>query len=724
MAVNNSPEQHPPVFTTHLIDRINFAIQFEKWRDIIFKRWWIFFLCTSIPLIYSAWRAYNMPDIYEAKGSMMVRPRINLPISDAVSEEYSNFFGTQIQLMQSTQVQEGALKKLRELGYTDTYVQLQQPYQQKNSSIFRLSAISTNPDYAQAFLDEVMKGYVALKNQMREKTTEDTTATILNEVDRLKKELDQIEQEILDFQKTNSMAYIEVQGNSAAQYLADLNRRLAEVRTELQILDAETAEDHPDKASQGLLNRVAKFYSQAESGAETNQEPTVVSITKNAEAVSQLVDLRNTIYLLNKEREDLLAQYQSKHPKITKIDEEIERKQRLYDLAFQRTRDQVKNYRKSLNTQEAALKASIRDWEKQALDSTQKYESYNALKSKQARVRELYNVLLKRLQEIDVSANLNREFVEISEKSKASPNPIGPNRSTDIIKMGLLGLCVALGIILILDRFDDRVKNVDELQTLVHEAVLGQVPMMSGKLGGKGPLFMANLPPHNSFSESFRNVRSSLMFSPTGGKARTIVVTSAIPNDGKTTCAVNLATCLAQVEGGRTLLIDADMRKMNVHAYFGFENGPGLADVLSGKAELNDCIVPTPVANLFLLRAGEPPSNPGELILSENFQALLNEAKSQFQRVVLDTPPVLSTDDALSLAPNIDGVIFVVKANQTSIRFVDRSLSLLKQRGALIFGMVLNQIDTSSAHYYYYYYYTGYYNYSHREKEAKSGVAT
>jgi capsular exopolysaccharide synthesis family protein len=188
------------------------------------------------------------------------------------------------------------------------------------------------------------------------------------------------------------------------------------------------------------------------------------------------------------------------------------------------------------------------------------------------------------------------------------------------------------------------------------------------------------------------------------------VVTSAIPGDGKTTCSVNLALCLAQIEGARTLLIDGDMRKMNVHKFFKMENGPGLSEVLSGQAPLSNCIVSTGIPNLDLLRAGSVPPNPGELLLSENLKSLLTELSATYNRIVIDTPPVMSTDDTLSLAPNVDGVIFIVKANQTSFRFVERCMTSLKQRGARMFGLVLNHIDTSSAHYYYYNYYSGYYH--------------
>ncbi len=706
------PDQPPPPLTTNVMDRINFAIQFEKYRDIALKRWWLFGICVVIPMIYRGYTSYKEPDVYMATGRMMVSPQIRSPVGDAYVEEAANFYGTQVRLMQSSVVTGPAAEKLvdfaKKFGITSS------PglnvIQERNTAIFHFSVTSTSHEYARLFLNQVMEEYIVYKKKIREQTSESAAVILLREVDRLNKERQKAEADLLDFQKQNNMIYIEGQGSLASQYMLDLKRRLAEVRTEIDLLDTETNEQTLNRAPITPLVEGVKPAPREKDEPQKGEERELIPSPKNLRLPSDGASIKNEITLLRAERDDLLKNLQSKHPKIIRIDEEIQRKERLLKVIREQNKEQIALYRESLIKQKEALEKSLVDWEKQAFEANQKASEFAFLKSNLSPIKELYDILLKRVQEIGISTTVGQELIQINEPAKASSTAIAPNRTRNVMVTGGLGLLLTIAIIFLLERFDDRVKNLDELQDMLQETVLGQVPMIPG--GEDSSLLMVNLPPQNIFSESFRNIRSSLMFSPTGGQARTIVVTSAIPNDGKTTCAVNLAICLAQVEGGRTLLIDADMRKMNIHNYFKMENGIGLSEILSGQANLTECVVPTSVSNLDLLRAGTTPPNPGELIMSENFKHLLEDSDRMYQRIVIDTPPALATDDTLSIAPVVDGTIFIVKANQTSIRFVNRSMTLLKQRGAKIFGVVLNHIDTTSAHYYYYYYYTGYYNYA------------
>lgn len=640
-----------------------------------------------------------------------------MAVSDVINEELSNFYGTQVQLMQSRAVVESARRKLADFEKSLTIDPAPglQVFQVRNTSIFSLTVTSTSAEFAKRFLDQTMREYISYKKKIRDETTEGTASTILREVERLDAERRKTEQALFDFQKKYNVAYFEGQGNFATQNLVDLKRRLAGLTTELELLDAETAEQR--------LNRLAAPGATEGSRSvdtSTNRSPDNVNMPSGLKVAEDHSSIRSALTMLKSERAELGKVLRPKHPKIVRMDEEIDRKQRLLSLAVEQTKEQIAAYRQSLLKQKEQFEKSITEAEKQALEANQKAAEYGQLKSNVSRTTELYDVLLKQLQQIDVGTGIEQELIAINEPATVGGSPVGPNRSRQLMMSGLIGIGIAALIIFLLERFDDRVKTVEELQELVPETVLGQIPKISGRKDDSAPLLMSNLPEHNNFSESFRNVRSSLMFSPMGGQAKTIAITSAIPNDGKTTCSVNLACCLAQVEGGRTLLIDADMRKMSVHRFFGMENGNGLSEALSGQASLDSCVVETHIPNLHLLRAGSSPPNPGELLLSENFRQLLLLMAQYYHRIVIDTPPVLATDDTLSMAPSLDGLIFVVKANQTSLRFVNRSMNLLKQRGAKIFGLVLNQIDTTSAHYYYYYYYSTYYY--GRDARRKSGA--
>lgn len=649
------------------------------------------------------------PDMYSASGSMMVRPHINLLVGEVYGEEAQNFWGTQIELMQSVQVQNTARQKLREDKTLLEAGASLSIYQKPKTSIFQMSVTSTSSVYAQRYLDQVMKEYIAYKKKIREETSDNATATLLHEVARLEKERHELESDLLEFQKKNNVPFLGEQLNLAAQYLGGVNRQLAEVRAEKDLMDS-------DRVFSLQLVSSSLSLSTA-SNSQTNQQLASIQVPKNLKIGSDYSGIKNIISTLRLKKEEYPA-LRPQHPILSAIDADIERNEHLLKIFQEQTKEEIVAYRQSLDKEERGLEKTLKEWESKALEINQREAHGEMLKTNLGRNKELYTILVKQLTEIDVGTRTEQEVLSINETATASPVPIGPNRTRQVVMAGLFGLAMGLVLIFVAERFDDRVKTLEELQEMMPEPVLGQIPMIPVPGEKDAPLVMIDLPPHNSFSEAFRNVRSSLRFSPLANAAKTIGITSAIPGDGKTTCAVNLAICLAQIEKGRTLLIDADMRKMNVHKYFKMENGPGVSEVLSGQERLAKCIIPTDVPNLDILRAGAIPPNPGELILSENFKIMLDEASKMYQRIIIDTSPVLATDDALSLSPVLDGVIFIVKAKQTSLRFVDKSMAMLKQRGTKIFGLVLNQIDSSSARYYYYYYYSNYYQTANPQKQS------
>lgn len=197
------------------------------------------------------------------------------------------------------------------------------------------------------------------------------------------------------------------------------------------------------------------------------------------------------------------------------------------------------------------------------------------------------------------------------------------------------------------------------------------------------------------FAEAFRNIRASLLFMHNGApRPKTIAIASSVPEEGKSTVALYLATALARANS-RVLLVDGDMRRPNLHNYFNLPLNPGLAELLDEQISFAEAIQSTGVENLALLPAGEAKRNPGELVLSSAWPSLLAAAKSQFDYVIVDTPPVAATDDAASLTPKADGVLFVVRAMSTSARVASDALEILRLRHARVMGLIFNGAESS-----------------------------
>jgi capsular exopolysaccharide synthesis family protein len=217
-------------------------------------------------------------------------------------------------------------------------------------------------------------------------------------------------------------------------------------------------------------------------------------------------------------------------------------------------------------------------------------------------------------------------------------------------------------------------------------------------------------------AESYRALRTSLLLTNLGAPPKVIIVTSALPQEGKTTTSMNTALVLAQ-KGVRVLLIDADLRRPSIHKILGMGPRSGLSNVLTGSATLQQTITRSSILpNLYILPAGTPPPNPAELLASTNMRDVLEELRGQYDHIVVDTPPTLSVTDAVVLSPRADAIVLVIRSGQTTKQALRRSRDILTQVNAKVSGVLLNAVDLTSPDYYYYYEYQSKYSRYYRDE--------
>jgi succinoglycan biosynthesis transport protein ExoP len=218
--------------------------------------------------------------------------------------------------------------------------------------------------------------------------------------------------------------------------------------------------------------------------------------------------------------------------------------------------------------------------------------------------------------------------------------------------------------------------------------------------------------PQSQMAESYRALRTSLLLTSSGAPPKTILFTSALPQEGKTTTSINTAIVLAQ-KGTRVLLIDADLRRPSIHKTLGMGPRAGLSNVLTGGCAVQQAISRSSLLpNLFILPAGTPPPNPAELLASTQMFETIQELREHYDHIVIDTPPTLSVTDAVVLATRADAVVLVIRSGQTTKPALRRSREILAQVNARVAGVLLNAVNLDSPDYYYYYEYQG--KYGHR----------
>ena len=670
----------------------------HRYRSLLLRRWWILVLTICLGLFVQAWLIYQTPPSFLSVAKMMLSGKLKISQNAVYSEDSVNFYGTQIQLMQSAEVRRSAEALVR-----STHPELQPVpvevtvVQKPRTSIFDLSAIGSTAEYTQAYLNAVMQKYLDFKKGMREGQGHNVTTAISEQLISVEKDLRNGEDEMLEFQKKNNIGFIQEEGNSAAAYLVRLNQQFASLKTEYDLLSLLDLDQN--------LDRTQKIKPDASTGTQTTDDSGGMPFSDVGPEADYL-KAKQALQLLKAEKDTLSKDLRPKHPKIIKLDDEIAKSENLIKLYRQDAVEKLETRRKSIGKQMENLQSNIKEWENKALDLSQRLAQFNRVKGKVDRLKTLYDRLTNNLKEVNVSQSVDGgDEISIMEMA-GPPMSVRPG----LLKSLLIGLgCGALagiGILLLLDRIDDRMASFGEFQHQFSENVLGQIPKEKTK--GRIMLLQAEDARH-VFAESYRNIRSSIFFMPyEGPRPKTLLVTSSVPNEGKSTISSNLAITLA-LSGARTLLIDGDLRRGALRETFGVSSKVGFSEVLKQEVNWREVVVATSYPSLFLMPRGKTLGQPSEHLLRDSTDQLLREIYNHFDYIIIDSSPVLAADDSTSLAPKIDATLFVVRLSYTSARLTRKSLELLYNRQVNVAGVILNYVDTSLPEYYYYQY-SEYYN--------------
>ncbi len=667
-----------------------FITRLHRYKALFLRRWWIPVLTTCLGLFVEAFLIYQMPSSYLSASKMMLAGKLNIAQGAVYSEDSVNFYGTQIQLMQSAEVKHSAESLVRSAHPELQSVPVEITVLQKpRTSIFDLAAVGSAPEYTQAYLNAIMQKYLDFKRGMREDRGHEITTGITEQLIQVEKDLRNGEDEMLEFQKQNNIGFIQEQGNSAAQYLVKLNQQYAQLKTEYDLLNLLDLDQNLDRAQN---------KTEAASGQGSDNQGMPFS---DVGPEGDYLKAKQQIQLLKAERETLAKDLRPNHPKILKLNDEITKQDKLIQLFRADTLEKLKTRRESIGKQMENLQANIKEWEAKALDLSQRLAQFNRIKGKVDRLKTLYDRLTNNLKEIDVSQVVGGEDQVSIMEMATSPVSVRPGLIKSLLIGFGIGALAGLAILVLLDRIDDRMASFSEFQHHFSENILGQIPKEKTK--DKVDLLQPDDARH-VFAESYRNIRSSIFFMPYDGpRPKSFLVTSAVPSEGKSTISANLAITMA-LSGARTLLIDCDLRRGALREAFGISSKIGFSEVLKQEVNWREVVVPTAYETLFVLPRGKTLSQPSEQLLRDSTEALLKELYQHYDYVIIDSSPVLAADDTTSIAPKIDATIFVVRLSYTSARLTKKALELLYGRQVNIPGVILNFVDTSLPEYYYYQY--------------------
>jgi len=641
---------------------------------------WLIAVGALIGAVWAYVVALRQPVEYVSTARMFVSGRVNLPeASNAYSEELANYLGTQAEIMRS-----------QEVGYRARQrVSLEQPTLKGDArldirvlpgtSIFNLSATGSDPAYSRAYLDAITIEFSQFKRERRMVSSQATIEQISTELTRLEKEINTQEQALLRFKERNNVSFWEQQLVASARFLADLKSREAALNMQLSIMDSweRTA------AERGLAGNAVI----GETGA--------VSVSDSPE----LNQTRQRVDTLIIEREELQQVLRPAHPKLKRLEEEISRLQKVIAMGVSKAHERRKERRAAMQSELEGLAKAISEWDSKSLESSRIEAEYQRLRGALERTRELYGRMLGSLQNLDTRKSVDQELVQTLQT--ASPaTPVDARLRSRILSGMFIGGLSGLGLLIFAIRIDDRSHSIEETLERLNSRSFGEVPQRpSGPLSTTRKKFI-----EASFEEAFRRLRSLLLLGLPAGKAPVFLVTSALPSEGKSEIAINLAKAYARI-GRKVLLIDADLRRGRIHRTLGEGDvSPGLAELIRRESSEDQVIRTTPEPNLSLVTNGHAGSQASELLSTGDLTGIIESFGRRFDLIVIDSAPIGPVDDTNHLVPLASRTLFVVRMRHTLIRHALKSINTLKARGVSDVGVVFNRVRQEGGRYYSSYY--------------------
>ena len=640
--------------------------------------------------------------------------KITLPGGGIFDEDAQTFLGTQSELLQSGALRDEALTLMRSSPSTAAAITLGKDGQpipvgisvwgNAKSSIFTIQATSSNPAFTQKYLDALMQSFLNYKKNIRREVSGDTAASISEQMQKWEKDLKAEQDALTTFQRSNNLVIIEEEAKVAAGYLTKLNTTLSELELEEQLLNSSSYETNQILAAQQNSSRLA------------NSPPSPKVTAGVTNAAEQLTGDKD-VELLKLERRKLSKYLRPKHPKILKLDDQIERAEKLIEVVSKQSHDQLVASRQSNKLRIETTKQEIKKWDTKVIQANLLIAEAERLKLNIQRIQSVYDRLVSMVQNLDISRKIDQETLAILEHATPSTRSYTKEKSSLTLSI-FAGIASGLGIIFLIFLRDDRLTSAIEINSSLGDAVVGMIPEATTDNEGETPLLALN-DQRYIYAESYRSLRSSLLFlSSEGERPKTLLITSASPGEGKSLIAINLARTLA-FAGSRVLLIDADLRRGHLHESLGMVGKPGLSELLHERCEAASVIQSNGLANLYFIPRGSNSGHPGDLFISSKLEEYLALWKKDYDYVVMDSSPIFAADDTSCLAPMMDGTLFVVRSHHSSARGMREALELLAQRQARIIGVILNGIDSSKRSYSYY----KYSDYSNPSKTSSENVS-
>ena len=587
-----------------------------------------------------------------------------------------------------------------------------------NTRIIEVRYRSPDKNIAARVVNTLANTYVEQNFKTRFESTMQASDWLSKQLVDLQIKVETSQEKLVKYQKEHEILGIDEKQNITTAKLDELNREL-------------TSAESVRMEKESIYHLVQTGDSDSIAAAAN-----VDGASRGSSANSALLEkLREQQADLKIQVAQLSTQFGPSYPKLAQLNSQLKEVDAEIQTEIRKVAARLRGDYLAAVQRESMLRTALEQQKQEANKLNESAIEYSLLKRDVDANRTLSEGLLERLKEAGVTAGLRSNNFRIVDVARVPTSPSGPNLLKNLGFALALGLSTGIGLAFLLESMDNTVRTPEQAQTISALPSLGMIPLGSRstrEMGGNQKLALASSKeavelvtqsrPRSQMAESYRALRTSLLLTFAGGPPTVILITSALPEEGKTTTSVNSAIVLAQ-KGTRVLLIDADLRRPSIHKTLGMGPKIGLSNVLTGAATLQQAIIPSTILpELFILPAGTPPPNPAELLASAKMKNVLAELRKQYDHIVIDSPPTLSVTDAVVMSTDADAVVLVIRSGHTTKPALRRARDILLQVNARVCGVLVNAVDLSSPDYYYHYEYQGKYGHGYYQEDPLSAA--
>jgi polysaccharide biosynthesis transport protein len=696
---------------------------------LLLDKGWLIVSCIVLAVIGAAWYVQRAPRIFEAVNTVQVEQedRKVVKAEQVVSEDMRGLeiLNTIAQKLCNTYLLEQVLatnhllpaeapaladgsNALTREEAVKRFARNVKTSLRRNTRLIDISVRDTNAYVAAQLANSLVENYLGEDAQTQHATTEDASAFLKREAKAQEIKLEASEQALQDYRRKIGAVSLQESQDIVTPQLQDLNKRLTQSKANL--VQAQGAFQDSLKMSTNIEEVMA--YPQIAT------DPDVVQISSEVERQTDnfvLVRLR----------------YREKHPRYILASSSLEALKQQLAATVLRARARMQEglrivYQNALTSQQG-LELELHGTETNAMQLSDSAVRFNVLAREVESDKAQYDALISRLGETAVAEKITPDRIRVIQKASAPDRPVSPKVKLIFALAILGGLALGLGLSFVLSSVNTSFRTVDEVEHYLTLPVLGAIPKLPKGASDSCKLVAAG-DGNSAGAEVFRTLRATMSMLGREENRRTYLFTSSLPNEGKTFVSANYAACLAQ-RGLRTLLVDMDLRRPMVEEFFTGKRHhlPGVTDYLLGRSKFEEvCRQHEDVPKLFWIPSGGAVPNASELLAQADLKQMLSEGLAQFDRIVIDTAPLLPVSDTLLLASKVQTVVLVVQGCKTSRKAVERSVQFLKRANGSIAGIVLNLLPNrrfSGGYHYSYYHGYGYGSYG-KSDEDKAPVET